>query len=385
MKKKRKNRSVIFAFIGLIFLLLLLFIGVRYIIKSIISPKVKNYDITTVVTDDNKVDLQSVIWNLAKKLKVPEKLVKYYSGKDAIYFSFGLNRNIMELYYANAVITGYIEHNGGKLVSGEERKSGNEQLLDFLDTKENRHYVIRVYYGDNKFYPKKRQNLAIIVDDFGNFNGKMLLKFCKLDSNITFAIIPGQQFSRKVMYLANKYHHETLIHMPMEPISYPRNNPGENAIFINQTPEKMVSLIEGYIKELPLCVGANNHMGSLITSNEDAVRIILKTVYKHNLFFIDSHTIGSSVVKKVANDLMLPCYVNYLFMDEDTTYKIEKLNKKFNELKRNKSDKIVVITHSGNSERRYKFLKEIIIRAKRHGYILIPASRLYKNDLPEIL
>ncbi len=383
MKRRKNNNKIkLVIFLSFIAFFVLIVLGIKSIIKVTVNPKQKDFEVTANVKNDLQ-DMQTVIWNLAKKLKVPEKLVKFYKGKDAIYFSFGLNKNLMDLYYANAIITGEIEHNGGKLLYGKEKRNKKQQLLEFLDPKDNQHYVIRIYYGDKKYYPPQKQQLAIIVDDFGYFNGEKLTDYCKLDSNVTFAIIPRLKYSKKVMYEAAKYHHQTLIHIPMEPLSYPKQNPGKYAIYINQTPQKMQKLIESFIKELPLCVGANNHMGSLITSNEDAMKVILKTLDKHNLFFIDSHTTASSVVKKVANDLMMPCYVNYLFMD-NKGYKPANLKKKFQILKRNKNEKIVVITHCGNKER-YEYLKEIIKMAKKYGYELIPASKLYKSDLPGIL
>ncbi len=384
MKRRKNSNSLKYLGIAFIFLIILT-LFIHHTIKKSTTPKEEKLKISAKINSNHK-DIQSLIWKLAKQLKVPEKLVKFYAGKDAIYFSFGLNKNLMGLYYANAIITTTLEQNGAKLLTGKEyknQKGAYQHLIEFEDTKDHQKYAIRLYFGEKKYFPKKKQQLAIIVDDFGYFNGELLKKFCELDSNVTYAIIPRLKYSKLVMTEANKYHHETLIHIPMEPLSYPKNNPGKYAVYINQSHQKIKKLIESFIEELPLCVGANNHMGSLITSNEDPMKVILKTLMKHNKFFIDSHTTPSSVVKKVANELMIPCYVNYLFMDNNG-YDLENLNKKFEILKKNKNEKIVVITHSGNNKR-YIFLKEMIKKAKRSGYKLIPASKLYKNDLPEIL
>ncbi len=70
-------------------------------------------------------------------------------------------------------------------------------------------------------------------------NNKLLDDFCSLNSNVTFAILPDQRYSKLVMNKAAETGHETIIHIPMEPVSYPKDNPGANAIYVHLTEKEI--------------------------------------------------------------------------------------------------------------------------------------------------
>ena len=381
MRKKRKKKLNIVYLITIVIMLLLYF-TLQHIVKITANPTPEKLTLKSQVVIP-QISVTDAIWKAAQILKVPPKLYKSYNGDDAIFYSFGINKKLMELNYANEIVTALVEKSGCKLISGVEASDRNQHKLKFYNPKEKQNYVIRIYYGKSEFFTKQKKQLAIVVDDFGFFGSDLLNDFCKLPPEITFAIIPKQKHSKETMNEAAKYHHETIIHIPMEPKSYPKNDPGKDAIYITQQPKEMQRIIEGFIKELPNCIGANNHMGSLITANPDAMKVVLKTLQKHNLFFIDSKTTSSSVAKEVADDFMMPCQENSLFLD-NTGLENSKLDKKIKILKRIKRDKIVVITHC-TSRKKLEFLQKFIKKAKKNGFELIPVSELFKKNISEII
>ena len=381
MRKKKKKKINIVYLIAMVIMILLYF-TLKQIVKITANPTPKKLTIKTQVNTP-QISVTDAIWKAAQILKVPSKLYKSYNGDDAIFYSFGINKKLMELNYANEITTALVEKSGCKLISGVESSDRNQHKLKFYNPKEKQNYVIRIYYGKSEFFTKQKKQLAIIVDDFGGLSSELLTDFCKLPPAITFAIIPRLKHSKETMYKAAKSHHETIIHIPMEPKSYPKNDPGEDALYITQQPKEMQRRIENFIKELPYCIGANNHMGSLITANSDAMKIILKTLEKHNLFFIDSKTTSSSVAKDVANDLMMPCKENSLFLD-NTGLENSKIDKKIKILKKIKKNKIVVITHC-TGRKKLEFLQKFIKKAKRNGFELIPVSELFKKNISEII
>jgi uncharacterized protein len=138
--------------------------------------------------------------------------------------------------------------------------------------------MIRLYYSDKGIYRDKKVKLAIIIDDFGYYEDELLERFIALDKNLTFAILPHVPFSQSVMHKAAAAGIETMIHMPMEPMSFPKNDPGPNAIFVHQSPREINRLVERYVSELYLAKGANNHMGSLATADSDVMNAVLQTL-----------------------------------------------------------------------------------------------------------
>jgi len=377
-----KNYFYSFLFIG--FVLLLIIFNYNKIKNLVKSPQQKK-DQVTIKNKQEKDSVLDAIVHAKLLLGVDEKNYKNYIGEDAIYISIGINRSEMDLNYANVIITGQIELINGKLISGVEKSNGNKQVLEFEDPQDSQTYVVTLKYSKPQKEIEPKTQLAIVVDDFGIRNNKLLEAFCSLNSNITFAILPYQKYSKLVMNKAVKSGHETMIHIPMEPVSYPKNNPGANAIYVDLSESDIKHRMEGYIKQFPLCVGANNHMGSFVTTDESVMRIVLQVLKDHDLYFIDSRTSQSSIAYDVAKEMLIPTFENQFFLDTPsiTDQTVSRKLKQLKYLAKSK-DKILVITHCATQDR-YEFLKEFVEEIEKLDFELIPVSELFKNKLPEIL
>lgn len=161
-----------------------------------------------------------------------------------------------------------------------------------------------------------KPQIAIIIDDLGlNYTNSSAA--INLPLPITCAIIPGEPYSTQIMELAHKHQHEIIVHLPMEPLNYPQNNPGDLALFTNQTDEELISRTQNLLSLLPLASGVNNHMGSALTQDADKMDIILAEIKKKHLFFVDSLTIGSSVAYQEAQRLEIPTAKRNVFLDNE--------------------------------------------------------------------
>jgi polysaccharide deacetylase 2 family uncharacterized protein YibQ len=60
----------------------------------------------------------------------------------------------------------------------------------------------------------------------------------------------------------------------------------------------------------------NNHMGSKVTADKRAMRIILQVCKEKNLMYLDSKTTYKSVVKPIADELGVKVVENNIFMDD---------------------------------------------------------------------
>jgi uncharacterized protein len=217
--------------------------------------------------------------------------------------------------------------------------------------------------------------VALIIDDFGSNGGELLQSFCKLDQDVSFAIIPGLEYSKTAMKKAADSGHETIIHIPMEPIDYPKIDPGKNAILLSLSTTEIADRVEGYIDALPYCIGANNHMGSAITKNMADMKAVLQVLKKHDMFFIDSATIPESIVAKAAQEVGVSEARRRIFLDmpdtspENTKAKIKELEKIGA-----KTGTVIVIGHCHN-EKKLEQIRSFIQQCKDLGYQFIPVSK----------
>ena len=110
----------------------------------------------------------------------------------------------------------------------------------------------------------------------------------------------------EVITMARRAGREIMIHIPMEPQSYPATNPGADALLVGQSPEEIRRRFQGFRTQLPDAVGGNNHMGSRFTESREGMAVVLAEMKEAGLFFVDSRTTGHSVAFAEARQAGVP-------------------------------------------------------------------------------
>ena len=178
---------------------------------------------------------------------------------------------------------------------------------------------------------------------------------------------------------------EVMLHIPMEPVNYPRVNPGNNPILVEQSDREISRIIEGYMRHLPKVSGANNHMGSLATADERVMAAVLTGLAKHNLFFVDSKTTQYSVAVDIAQILNVPVAQRDLFLDDpESSERIIRERLRQLEALKGQKNQVVAITHCFDKQR-LEMLNLFIEEAQKIGFEIVPVSQLFVSELPEIL
>lgn len=176
-------------------------------------------------------------------------------------------------------------------------------------------------YRKPETVPDARARIAVIMDDMGS-SLATFRRIMALDIPVTPSILPGTEQALTGAELMRQADREYMIHIPMQPRSYPRTNPGSNALLLGQSEHETRQLVRSYIAAIPGAVGGNNHMGSRYTEESGPMRIVLDELKKNNQFFIDSRTIGSSVGFAEARKMGVRTATRNIFLDneEDVAY-----------------------------------------------------------------
>ncbi len=220
----------------------------------------------------------------------------------------------LPLAVCNLSLTHLAHELGGTVIEGSEDRQGNELLLRVgLNDKQTNLFRLEQI----KELERIAGRIAIVIDDFGYQEQDLILSFCKLPQPITFSIFPGEKHTVWIAQQAIEKNHGVMVHLPMEPIDYPARDPGPNAIFLDYAPEKIAELTQKALASVPYAKGMNNHMGSRLTQNFAAMKVVLGVVEKWNFFFLDSVTSPESVAYAIARDMGIPSGRNALFLDID--------------------------------------------------------------------
>ena len=158
-----------------------------------------------------------------------------------------------------------------------------------------------------------RGRVAIVIDDVG-YDDKVFRKFIELGVPVTFSILPGERYSKYIAREARQLKYEVMLHLPMEPRGS-WSNPGKRAILSRMSREEMLRQLSQDLDAVPYVSGVNNHMGSLLTEDSKAMRVVLEEIHKRGLFFLDSRTTPRSVAYSVAKSFGIKSESRDVFLD----------------------------------------------------------------------
>lgn len=158
--------------------------------------------------------------------------------------------------------------------------------------------------------------LAIIIDDIG-YQWGLAKELVNLGLPLTLSILPHSPFGAKIAELARKRGLEIMVHLPMEPRAYPKLKPGPGALLTSMTAAQLKKTTLDNLASVPDAKGANNHMGSRFTENENALRPVLQILADKGLFFIDSMTSPNSRAYYLARNMGMNAGRRTIFLDHD--------------------------------------------------------------------
>ena len=188
--------------------------------------------------------------------------------------------------FANYRIQSEITAAGGSIIDCVEQELGKKIELEIgLSGTPIRKLIIVRDQGETA-----KGLVALVIDDFGSYPQDESKKFLELGIPFTASVIPFEKYSDEMVRLLSDKKIEIIVHLPMEPEDYPRNDPGPEAIYTNLPAAEIKRRVKHAIDALPTAVGMNNHMGSKATADSRTMEIVADAVYESGLFFIDSRT-----------------------------------------------------------------------------------------------
>jgi polysaccharide deacetylase 2 family uncharacterized protein YibQ len=160
---------------------------------------------------------------------------------------------------------------------------------------------------------QRMPRVAIVIDDMGyrKDTGERLLH---LDLNLTFSFLPDGPNSASQAREARKLGRDVLLHLPLEP-NDPTWDLGPGGLYVSMTKKKLQTTFTKNLAVVPMAMGINNHMGSLFTENETAMRSLLEIIRSKDLFFIDSITSSKSVGYDLARSMGVKTARRHIFLD----------------------------------------------------------------------
>lgn len=216
--------------------------------------------------------------------------------------------------------------------------------------------------------------VAVVIDDLGE-DMASAHEALDLPGRVSLAVIPRRPQSRAVAELARKEGRELLVHIPMEPKDRARIR-SINTLRADMTPMEFISAVNDNLDSVPGAVGVNNHEGSALTENREAMNFLMAELKARNLFFLDSLTGPKSVAADTARSFGIKSVKRDVFLDNsDDRAAIRKQLDELTRIARQKG-RAVGIGHPHPAT--FEELRSWLPRAAEQGIEVVPLSHLLK-------
>lgn len=217
--------------------------------------------------------------------------------------------------------------------------------------------------------------LVMVIDDVGN-NYAQGHAMVTLEGPLTLAFLPHTPHAKNLAEEAYKNGKEVILHAPMEnSVDFPL---GPGALTQDLSKAEFQQTLTQAITATPHIQGVNNHMGSALTQNTQAMAWVMEVLKKQQLYFIDSLTSAKSVAYQQALHYQLPALRRQVFLDNDKSEAglTRQWNKALNIAKAKGS--VVLIGHPYDES--HAFLAQQLPKLAAEGVELIPASQLFLQN-----
>ncbi|MEX1205786.1 MAG: divergent polysaccharide deacetylase family protein [Dongiaceae bacterium] len=161
-----------------------------------------------------------------------------------------------------------------------------------------------------------RPRIAVVVTGLGLSATATDAAIRGLPGEITLAFSPyGSRLAESVA-LARAAGHEVMLDLPLEPASYPRDDPGPQGLLTSLTPTQNRARLDWVLDRAEGYVGVAAFMGSRFTASADHMRPVLSALAERDLMFLDGDA-PDSVAARLAEEIGVPLATTSLRLGDD--------------------------------------------------------------------
>ena len=211
--------------------------------------------------------------------------------------------------------------------------------------------------------------VALVIDDLGR-RLEDVDALAGLGVELSYAVLPFEARTADVVARLRRDGAELLLHLPMEPDG--AADPGPGALRRSMDEAELARLTRAALDAVPGAVGVNNHMGSALSEDDRAMRVILTQVGERDLFYLDSRTSARSVGFELARRNGIAAARRDVFLDG--TLEEDAIRGQFHRLLEVAREGGAAVAIGHPHPETLAVLREEITRALALGYRFVPVS-----------
>ncbi len=155
-----------------------------------------------------------------------------------------------------------------------------------------------------------RPRIAVVLTGLGLASTVTEAAIKELPPGVTLSFTPYSRKLNQWVALARVNGHEVLLDLPMEPTTYPDDDPGPQALLTALSSQQNLDRLHWTLNRTTGYVGVVPTMGSRFAASEKHMTPILKALKDRGLLFLDSRASDDSVAARLASEIGVPRAIN---------------------------------------------------------------------------
>jgi polysaccharide deacetylase 2 family uncharacterized protein YibQ len=155
-------------------------------------------------------------------------------------------------------------------------------------------------------YFSSTARLAVVGEIDGDTSYQSIVSFLSIQEPLTISLVPIKKRSALTAQLAEQYHKEVVIRLPLEPMGKIPDDFAGKVILVHFSKEIIQSVLADAQKMIPNFSGFENLWGSRALEDSRVMGIIAENIKKTHGYFIESRTTKNSVLPRLSETLGFP-------------------------------------------------------------------------------
>ena len=178
----------------------------------------------------------------------------------------------------------------------------------------------------------RKPRIALIISNLGlsDTYTKATLELLPEDITLSFSHVAPRL--KSWVREARQKGHEILLDIPMEPIGFPKNDPGRATLLTSSNEVENLNRLEHIMKQAGGYVGLLGTLGTKFMLHSETFLPVLRSIKQRGLIYVDSRSTSRSLGPELASSIQLPKAFNNVFLDKEPSQ--EKIKNKLDELER---------------------------------------------------
>jgi polysaccharide deacetylase 2 family uncharacterized protein YibQ len=164
-----------------------------------------------------------------------------------------------------------------------------------------------------------RARISIVIAGLGVSRNATQSVINTLPGSVSFSFAPYADNLGAWIRKSREAGHEVLIDIPMEPLDYPRSDPGPNTLLANAPGDENVRRLEWALSRATGYVGVATFMGASLAARPEALRPILTQLKTRGLMILDTRENPAGRIEDISREIDLPVAANHIFLDQEPT------------------------------------------------------------------